>query len=302
MKKIILGSLFATSIEVAPLSEAQSIFSQNFDGQTTGNIVSGFTAVTPATATARPTGRGAVIVDESLPNRALNVYDFDTVNPVRAEQDFGPQSSAHLSLTFRRNADITIDTGAESTRAFYVTFGLNGTSQGTQANRLIEFRLFNNGVYRMNRGVQDAGGNFVSSGLTPAASFEPAGTTFGTFSLDIFVYDNTPGGGTLAYTGPDAVGRVLDPNSFSVFINNFFVTPSSSPTANGNFGLFQTTAYGTDNNVGRFAFVSGGSSAISGVDFVVDDVVLSAVPEPSTIAMTCLGGLLLIGTRRFWRR
>ena len=302
MKNILLGSLVATSIGVAPLAEAQTLFSQNFDAQTTGNTVSGFSAVTPTTATARPTGRGAVIVDEGLPNRALNVYDFDTVNPVRAEQDFGPQSSAHLSLTFRRNADIAIDTSAESTRAFYVTFGLNGTSQGTQANRLIEFRLFNNGAYRMNRGVQDAGGNFVSASLTPAASFEPAGTTFGTFSLDIFVYDSTPGGSTLAYTGPDAVGRVLDPNSFSIFINNTFITPSSSPTANGNFGLFQSTVYGTDNNVGRFAFVSGGASAISGVDFIVDNVVLSAIPEPSALTMIGIGGLLFAGTRRFWRK
>ena len=297
--KTYAACLFVLSL-FAPLSQAQVIFSENFDGQTTGNTVSGFTAVTPSTATARPTGRGSVIVDDTLPNKALNVYDFDTVNPTRVEQDFGPLSAAHVSLNFRRNADITIDTSAESTRAFYLTLGLNGQSQGTQANRAIEIRLFNNGAYRFNRGLQDAGGNFVSSSLTPSASFESSGTTFNPHSLDLFVYSGVPGGSTLSYTGPDSSSRLLDPNSFAVFIDGAFITPTSGATANGNFGIFNSTFYPTAADLGRMGFVSGGSSAIAGVDFLIDNVVLSqiAVPEPSSLALVGLGGLALVFRKR----
>ena len=297
--KTYAASLVVLSL-LAPMSQAQVIFSENFDGQTTGNTVSGFTAVTPSTATARPTGRGSVIVDDTLPNRALNVYDYDTVNPTRVEQDFGPLSAAHVSLNFRRNADITIDTSAESTRAFYLTMGLNGQSQGTQANRAIEVRLYDNGAYRLNRGVQDAGGNIVSSNLTPAAFFEPSGTTFNSHSLDLFVYSGLPGGSTLAYTGPDSSSRLLDPNSFALFIDGALITPTSGATANGNFGIFNSAFYPTAANLGRMGFVSGGSSAIAGVDFIIDNVVLSqiAVPEPSSFAVLALGGLALAFRKR----
>jgi hypothetical protein len=286
-------------IVVTSSIHAQIIFSENFDGQTTGSTVSGFTAVTATTA--RPTGRGAVIVDDTLPNRSLNLYDYDTVNNARVEEDFAARSSVHLSMNFQRNADIAVDPSAASTTAFYVTIGLNGQSQGTQANRAIEFRLFSNGIYRMNRGVQDASGNFVSSSLTSStASFEPSGTTFNRHSLDLFVYSGLPGGATLSYTGPDSALRVLDPNSFAVFIDNTFITPASSPTANGDFGIFNSAFYNVSDNLGRLGLVTGGAASQSGFDYLVDNVVLSAipVPEPSSLAFLSLGLVTLISLRR----
>ena len=278
-----------------PSSQAQ-IFSDNFNAQVTGNTAAGWTTVSPTTANAF---RGMVILDGILPNKFLRAYDTDSTNAARLEQDFLARSDVHLSLNFRRNADIAVDPSAASTTAFYVTIGGNGLAQNQQANRSLEFRLFSNGQYRINRGVQDGSGNFLNTSLTSAQNFEPAGTTFNWHSLDIFMYDNVAGGATLAYQGPDNVSRLLDPNSFSVFIDNVFITPSSNPTANGNFGIFQTTTYATDNNFGRIGLVTGGAGALTGFDYLVDDVVLSAVvPEPGAWTLLGLGSVLFALRRR----
>jgi hypothetical protein len=298
MKKSILILSAALGAGQASFCSAQILFSENFDSQTTGATVSGFTVVSPTTATPLPTGRGVVVVDEGPPNKAAWFYDYDTGGNARVEQDFGPLNHAHLSLTFRRNADIAVDPGTESTRGFYVTFGYQGLSQGTQANRVLEFRLFNNGAYRMNRGIQDSGGNFVSSSVTPTATFEPSGPTFNTHTLDLFIYSGLPGGTPLAYTGPDLVPRLLDPNSFSVFIDGTFITPTSGATANGNFGVFQSTFYNATNNIGRFGLVTGGASSLTGFDFIVDNIVLSPIPEPSGLGVLALGGVAWLLRRK----
>lgn len=290
MKKIAL--VLALAGYVAATAHAQVLLSENFNAQTTGATVSGFTAVTPSTATPLPDGRGAVVVDDGLANKAMWIYDYDSANNARVEHDFGLLNNAHLSLSFRRNADIAVDTSTESTRGLYVTFGYAGLSQGSQANRVLEFRLFGNGQYRMNRGVHNPDGTLASTSITPAAAFEPAGSLFENHTLDIFVYSGLPGGATLGYVGPDSVSRLLDPNSFAVFIDNVFITPPSGATANGNFGIFQSTFYNAEDNLGRFGLVTGGASSLVGFDFIIDDITLAAIPEPSALALILFGGLL----------
>jgi hypothetical protein len=292
-----LATLAALACAVS-YTQAQTLFSDDFNSQTVGNSVSGWTALSPTSATA---SRGAVIVNSGVGDNSLRIYDTDTSNATRVEQDFLSRSDVHLSLSFRRNADIAVDSSAASTTAFYVTIGANGLAQNTQANRDLEFRLFSNGQYRINRGTQDGGGNFVATSLTTAANFESAGPTFNWHTLDIFMYDGTPGGATKAFVGPDSVARILDPNSFAVFIDGSFITPSSGATANGDFGIFQSSIYGTDNNFGRLGLITGGAANLSGFDYVVDNVVvsgISAVPEPSTLALLGLGALAFPLLRR----
>src|SRR5215471_11689078 len=101
--KTLFGVLLAGC--TATLVQAQTLFTDNFDSQTTGNTVSGWTAVSPTTATA---SRGALIMDETLPNKSLHIFDTDAANSTRVEQDFAPRSDIHLSLSFRRNADIAV--------------------------------------------------------------------------------------------------------------------------------------------------------------------------------------------------
>src|SRR4051812_18568488 len=127
--KTLLSFLVAGS--AATLGQSQVLFTDNFDTQTTGNTVAGWTAVSPTTATAT---RGAVIMDETLPNHSLHIFDSDSGNSARVEEDFASRSDVHLSLSFRRNADIAVDPSAASTTAFYISIGANGLTQGTQAN------------------------------------------------------------------------------------------------------------------------------------------------------------------------
>lgn len=289
---------FAALACAASYGHSQILFSDNFNSQTVGNSVAGWTFLSPTTSTA---SRGVVIVNDGPSDNSVRFYDTDTGSTARIEQDFTPRSDIHLSLNFRRNADIAVDPVAASTTAFYVTIGANTLAQTTQANRDLEFRLFSNGQYRINRATQDGGGNFSATALTTTANFEAAGPTFNWHSLDIFMYDGTPGGATKAFMGPDLVARILDPNSFAVFIDGVFITPTSGATANGDFGIFQSSIYGTDNNFGRLGLITGGASAQTGFDYLVDDVVLSgiaAVPEPSTCAILGFGGLAFLIARR----
>jgi hypothetical protein len=282
---------------------AQSSYSQNFNSQTAGNTATGFTEVRPTTATSLPTGSGAVIINQSLGDNALNLYDYASGNNARAQQDITASSLAMVSLEFQRNADLTIDTSAASTQALYVAFGLNGQGIESSGNRLFEVRLYNNGRYRINRGIQDGLGGLSSTGLDAAGMFEVSGTTFGTHTLRIYAHSGLPGDAAVGYTGPDSVARFLDAHSFSVFINGTFINPTTGATASGNFGMLQSATYSTASDIGRFGLLTGGASSVTGVDFVVDNIlVLTQVPEASTGWAILPTGLAFLAWRRLRSR
>jgi hypothetical protein len=283
----VVACLAAASIE------AQVITNFNFSGDTPGSSPSGWTSVSPASPTLGTLG---AVVTNVAGNNQLNMLDYSGTASASVQQDFSPvNDSLHLSLTFSRNANIAPST---TTQALYVSLGANGQSQGSTSNRAVALRLFNDGTIRIDSGFQSGSGNLVSNKVVNAGSFETAGPTFGSHSLDIFAYSGTAGGATFGYTGPDSVARVLDPHSYAVYIDNVLVTLGTT-TLNGNYG-FQTNAWGvyTGTDLGRFSLLTGGAGAISGIDFLVDNVQLSVIPEPSTFALLGAGGLLLIWMRR----
>jgi hypothetical protein len=282
-------SLIAVACLVACSSEAQVIFSDDFTGDTPGLSPSGWTSVSPASPTLGTLG---AIVTNVSGNNAVNMLDNSTASQARLEEDFAPlNSSLHLSLSFTRNANITPTT---STQGLYVTLGSNGLSQATSANRAADIRLFNDGSYRLDIGTQTGGGAFVSAAVSGSNSFGEGGTTFNTHTLDIFAYAGTTGGATFGYTGPDSVARILDPHSFAVYVDGILLQPSTNTTVNGDYG-FQSAGFYSSGTLGRLGLVTGGASAVSGMDYLVDGIQLSVIPEPSTFALLGAGGLLLIG-------
>lgn len=287
--------LTAIGCAAAVAGKAQIITNFDFTGDTPGSSPLGWTSVTPSTPAAL---NGAVVTNVSGDN-AVNIYDYSTSANARLEQDFATlYDRLHLSLTFTRNANITPTT---STQGLYVTLGANGQSQGTGSNRAVSVRLFNDGQFRIDRGAQDGGGNFLSASVSSSNAFEASGPTFTTHTLDIFAYSGVSGGSGLSYTGPDSVTRVLDPHSYAVYIDNVWITVGTN-TVNGNNG-FATGSWGlySGTNLGRLGLVTGGATAISGMDFLIDNIVLEVIPEPSTFALLGLGGLLLIGAGRIRR-
>jgi hypothetical protein len=294
-----LATFWAASSRLA----AQSSYGQNFNSQTPGNTATGFTEVRPTTATTGPTGLGAVIINQSPGDNALNLYDYSGSGNARVQQDFTASSLAQVSLEFQRNADLTIDTSNASTQALYVVFGLTGDAITTLGNRHFEVRLYNNGRYRINRGIQDGSGNFSSTDLDTAGTFEASGTTFGTHTLHIYAHSGLPGDATVPYVGPDSITRLLDANSFSVFINGAPISPTTGATANGNFGMLRELTYSTASNIGRFGLLTGGGGGVTGVDFVVDNIlVFNQVPEASTGWAVLPAGLALLAWRRLRSR
>jgi hypothetical protein len=293
----LLVCLIAVVCLVASTSRAQTIASFDFSGDTPGSSPSGWS---PGPNPSVPAPLNGVVVTNVSGNNAVDMYDSSGSANGRLEQDFTPSSgSLHLSLSFSRNANITPST---STQSLYVTLGANGQSVGSSSNRAVSVRLYNDGMYRMDKGAQDGSGNFVSTSTTGTNQFEIQASPFAVHTLDIYSYSGTSGGSGFSYTGPDSVTRLLDPHSFAVYIDNVWVT-SGTNTVNGNYG-FQTTAWGlySGSNLGRLAFITGGANAIIGVDFLIDNVQLSAIPEPSTFALLGAGGLLLIGLLRRSRR
>src|SRR6266478_8262875 len=116
-------SLIAIACLVASSSQAQTIFSDNFTGDTPGLSPTGWTSVSPATPTLGTLG---AIVTNVAGNNEVNMLDNSATAAARIEEDFTPlDSTVHLSLTFTRNSNIT---PATSTQGLYVSLGSNGLS------------------------------------------------------------------------------------------------------------------------------------------------------------------------------
>lgn len=298
-------ALIAIACLVASSSEAQTIFADNFNADTVGANPSGFTLVKPDIAVPGTTNGsvGATVVSLGGGDNALNMFDYSTTVNARLEQDYTPQATAHLSLSFTRNANIVPTT---TTDGLYVTFGLNGQSQGTSANRALDIRLFNDGTYKWERASQGAGGVFGTVTSASAGAFDTSNSlTFTTHTLDIYAYGATSGGAQLSYTGPDLLTHTLDPHSYSFYIDGVLQSPSTTgqsvSATPGDYGFYTSTFY-SSTDLGRFGLVTGGANAVAGMDFNIDNVVLSAIPEPSTFALMGAGGFLLIGLLRRSRR
>jgi hypothetical protein len=279
-------ALFAGICLIAATSQAQVLFSENFDAQTPGVNPTGFTVNLPASPTF---GTLETTVVPFGGGNGLQLLDQSGTGNAQVQQDFTPSSSVHLSLSFTRNQNIV---PANATSGLFVSLGFLGGNQPSLASRTMAIKLFNDGTFGMERGIQGPGGVFVSSNTSGSAPYEtPASGPFSTHTLDIFAYAGMTGGSGLSYTGPDSVGRTLAAKSYAVFIDSVLVTSFSDSLSLGNYGFTSpvATPYSDPGDMGRFGLVTGGATSRVGMDFTVDNITVSVIPEPSAFALLALG-------------
>jgi hypothetical protein len=286
-------ALFTGLCLIAAKCPAQALFSENFDTMTVGQNPTGFTVLLPATAT--PGTLETTVVSFGGGN-GLQLLDQSGTANAQVQQDFAASSGVHLSLSFARNQNIT---PANSTSGLFVSLGFAGQNQPALASRTMAVKLFNDGTFGMERGIQGAGGVFVSSITSGSATYEtPAAGPYVPHTLDIFAYAGLTGGSGLSYTGPDSIERTLAAKSYAVFMDNVLVTSFSDALSLGNYGFTSpvATPYSDPGDMGRFGLVTGGATARVGIDFTIDNITVSAIPEPSAFALLALG-LAIIGRR-----
>jgi hypothetical protein len=298
--KICLPLLCGASLIALP-GRAQVLFSENFDGMTPAVNPVGFTVNLPAAPT--PGTLETTVVPFGGGN-GLRLLDQSSTGNAQVQQDFTTSSSVHLSLSFIRNQNIA---PASTTAGLFISLGFQGANQPSLASRTMAIKIFNDGTFGLERGIQGPGGVFSSSITSGSATYEtPAAGPFSTHTLDIFAYAGTTGGSGWSYTGPDAVTRTLAAKSYSVFIDNVLITSFSDSLSLGNYGFTSpvATPYVDPGDMGRFGIVTGGATARVGMDFTVDNIMVSVipVPEPSSLALvalalTCIGRRL--GGRKF---
>ena len=286
--KIYLSLLAGVSL-AASTAQAQTLFSQNFDGMTAGSPpVQGtdFTVV-------RPVANSSTVYSTVVPfgaGNSLQMYDLDATLNGQIQQDFTVSSAVRLSLSFTRNQNIA---PANATSALFVSLGFLGGSQPNLTGRTMAVKLFNNGTFGFERGWQGAGGIWVSNATGSTVAYEsPAAGPFGTHTLDIFAYAGTTGGSGISYTGPDAITHSLLAKSYSVFLDGALVTSIPDSISPGVYGFTLDPAavsYPNPGDMGRFGLVTGGATSRVGIDFTVDNIVVSAIPEPSAFALLVLG-------------
>jgi hypothetical protein len=288
-------AVFTGILLITAQSQAQVLFSENFDAMTTGINPTGFTVNLPVTPT--PGTLETTVVSFGGGNGLLLLDQSGTAN-AQIQQDFTPSSAVRLSFSFTRNQNIT---PANATSGLFVSLGFSGANQPSLASRTMAIKLFNDGTFGMERGTQDGLGNFLTSNTSGSAPYEtPASGPFSTHTLDIFAYAGTTGGSGLGYVGPDAVARTLAAKSFAVFIDNVLVTAFTDALSPGNYGFTSpaATPYSNPGDMGRFGFVTGGATSRVGMDFTIDNIVVSAIPipEPSS-ALIMLSGAVMLARR-----
>ncbi len=295
-RRIYLALMAGASL-IASTGQAQILFSQDFEGMPVGAPpIQGtdFTVV-------RPTANSASVFSTVVPfgaGNGLQMFDNDATLNGQIQQDFAISSAVRLSLSFARNQDIA---PANATSALFVSLGFSGGSQPSLSGRTMAIKLFNNGTFGFERGWQGAGGIWVSNATGSTVAYEsPATGPFATHTLDIFAYAGATGGAGFSYTGPDAVERTLSARSYSVFLDGVLVTSVPDAIAPGIYGFTSSAGYSDPGDMGRFGLVTGGATSRVGIDFTLDNIVVTAIPEPSTLTM--LGLALVVAGRRCRRR
>jgi hypothetical protein len=282
-ENIIGGSRFlATACLLLPLSvtSAQTYLTDTFETETIGNKPTAAITVRPNTNT--PTN--LITVVDGIDNLAgtgkgVRIFDNDATGLAALEYNFVGSAGAQVSAV-QISFDFAGGTGnTDGSRYINVGAGsfFDGSSSpriGSSTNRIFDVRLYGDGDVRFYDG--SASTNFVSGA--------------GVNTITMFVNDFET---AISYIDPDTLlSTSLAANTVAYYLfdgTDYFTSTGA---------LNAAIAGGTENNLGRFGMTS--VSTTVGVDYIVDNITVSAIPEPSTFAL--LAGALALTAVMLRRR
>ena len=257
-----LQYIIAAGLIAATAAHADMVLeSQNFDSDPLGAKPPSAENVIPAA----PSSDYGVEVVGGITNvagtgRGVRVFDDSTSSRIRCNWDFVESVEAQISAV---RVDFTVARLNEMlSSGSYIRGGFSefGTSDPAKYSQL---RLKNSGQIDF---VSGPGRNDLGNSLNATNN-------------EVSIFANDYDAQTVTYTGPDSYEYTLQTNSVHYWLNGVkqLETLLDENATDGG----ASTIFTSENNLGRFGFVSSGSSAY-GLDYVIDNLVityLESVPD-----------------------
>lgn len=255
--------------------QAQTVFSEDFQGDTPGTqptatalrpfINSATNFVEVVTGSANGAGGGV--------GNGLQLFDNDPSTAFVYENNFVADASSQLSaisvsFDFAWEADLG---GGSNDFARFAVGSYNastGPVLNSGANTFFEVRFRADGVL-----LAQGGTGFDTESLVLNTAY----------NLDIFINDFDSA--SINYLDPNSNLQSLAANSFAVYLDDTLFFEDS----------LRNGALTGDDNLGRFGIVSFTSDV--GIDYTMDNYLVTVIPEPNTVALVALG-MLGLGWRR----
>jgi len=243
----------------------QSVGSQPIGAATVRPVVNdanGYVKVVDSADNAAGTGNGVRFNDNDSSDGSMLTYNF-------VDGAYAQMSTVRGDFNFA-----ALDTGGSGGDYVAVSFGAYSLAKtfNSTINRFTEARLCDDGTIDFR--TEAPGGSSSTGNNIPA----------GANTLSIFANDHDGAG--VSYTGPDSNDYLLPANSVAYWLNGTLVTMADGKNYLA-MDLNNTTAGGTvgttENNLGKFGFNS--STSDVGLDFVFDNIQVSALDESTSVAL-----------------
>jgi hypothetical protein len=258
-----LALAFATALAAAPLP-GSVLWSETFDQMPSGPLAPGVfnsTIILPDCA--------ATIVPVSPGRHGLLLQDGSASGRVLLERNFvsGPDRNVpavHVGFTLRKN-----DTLASADSASLL-IGLGAFNYATSSHFVV-----NGGQNRsLDIRFRADGRIMVSNGSAPITSQPSQALRFPSEGIAVNLYANAGPHEVEIPVGPDGTSHTLAPGRFSVWIGQTRVVLSGL----SEFAFFNPNSVG----FGRLGFFTGNAHSEHGLEFTLDNIVVTSLPSPAT--------------------
>ncbi|MEM6822698.1 MAG: PEP-CTERM sorting domain-containing protein [Verrucomicrobiota bacterium] len=279
--------LVITGFVTSPETFAQILFQEDFEGETVGLQPSSFSVNGPATntgATDNPPVAGtsgplgAVVVPfGSVSNlagtgNALRIYDHDSDSSVNLTQDITGTGLMRWDLSFSSDAF----TGTNGNSFLRIAFGRLTMNPGSSSDGRVMGRVTI---------ARTSGSNtrFEVRNNTTDTTVLSDFTLLNSHQISIFANTDDSASSNYNFSG----GQSLASNTYDVFLDGALVADDFAFRSGSTSGL---------NDIETIGFATGSSQ--TGPDWIIDDITVSAIPEPSALCLLSLATVFVIIVKR----